>query len=96
MAMAGSHQQRTKEAEREVQFHLDSYRALEGNANHTTKRAQQLQTSADLSRQQCDSLLVKVAELTRENQKLEGKLSDAERMGHERVELMESVAKFKV
>eukprot|EP00026_Physarum_polycephalum_P000195 Phypoly_transcript_00195.p1 GENE.Phypoly_transcript_00195~~Phypoly_transcript_00195.p1 ORF type:complete len:2011 (-),score=530.90 Phypoly_transcript_00195:36-5696(-) len=95
LALAGSQEQRIKEAEREAQHHLDSLRALEGNASNSSKKAQQLQTSADLARQQCDSLSVKVADLTKENQKLEAKLSDAERIGRERADLMESVAKYK-
>jgi phage shock protein A len=87
---------RVKEAERQAREHLDAVRALEGNATHANKRVQQLQTNADLTRQQSDSLTTKLAELTKENQKLEARLSDADRLGHERLEFMESVSKLKV
>jgi galactokinase len=74
-------QQRAREAESEAQRHLEAFRSLK------------LQTNADLSRQQCDSLSSKVVQLTKE---LEAKLSDANRHQLERIELMEASSKFKV
>lgn len=95
-ANEGSYLQRVKEAERESQRHLDTLNTLEGNASQSTKKVQQLQMSADLARQQCDSLSSKVAELTRENQRLEGKLADADRLSAEKINLMDAVSKSKV